>query len=127
MSIKQYLLLFALSNIAFTISTKVIEVDSKNFDTVVLQSKIPVILDVYATWCGPCRNMAPIFERVSNDFEGKLLFAKMDYDKSEKLAQKLGVTMLPTFVIYNKGSKTDFIPGSLQEAKLRDLAQSQIK
>lgn len=127
MSIKQYLLLFALSNIAFTISTKVIEVDSKNFDTVVLQSKVPVILDVYATWCGPCRNMAPIFERVSNEFEEKIVFAKMDYDKSEKLAQKLGVTMLPTFVIYNKGSKTDFITGSLQETKLRDLAQSQIK
>jgi thiol-disulfide isomerase/thioredoxin len=100
----------------------VITVDSSNFEKLVLNSKTPILLDVYADWCGPCRRMSPIFEEVSQKCKGKkITFAKIKMDGFEEsdkhiklLKEKLGtsISMIPTFLYIEKGKLVEQIVGS---------------
>lgn len=115
----------------------VITVDNSNFEKLVLNAKTPILLDVYADWCGPCRRMAPIFEEVSKQyFKGKkITFAKIKMDGFEKsdkhvklLKEKLGVdiTMIPTFLYVEKGKVVEQIVGSQNAANLNTKIASLI-
>lgn len=81
----------------------VLEVTSKNFESVVLQSDLPVIVDFYAVWCGPCNKMKPIFEEVAKKFEHKIVFVKINVDEQPALVQHWGITSYPSFLFFNKG------------------------
>ena len=75
-----------------------IALDSQNFDQEVIQSSIPVVVDFYADWCGPCKMVGPIVEELSNDYEGQIKFGKLNVDNAQDLAASFGVSSIPTII-----------------------------
>lgn len=76
-----------------------------DFKAEVLESKTPVLVDFFATWCGPCKMMAPILDEVARDYAGKLKVVKVDVDESAETAAAFGVTAMPTFVVVKDGQE----------------------
>lgn len=82
-------------------------VTAENFREEVLQSSIPVVVDFTATWCGPCRAMAPVLENLANEYSGRVRFAKVDIDDDPWLAKQLQITAVPTLLIFHEGRLID--------------------
>lgn len=80
--------------------------DDTNFEKTVKESKVPVLVDFYATWCEPCKRMAPRLEELAKEFEGKLLVVKVDVDRCPKMKTKYGITRLPTLYLLKPGGAT---------------------
>lgn len=85
-------------------SLKLQEVTKENFEQVVLQSRIPVLVDFGATWCGPCRALAPDLEALAGDYQGRVLIVKVDVDTSPELKEQFGVKMFPTCLLFQQGT-----------------------
>ena len=95
-----------------------IEVNDSNFDDVVLKSDIPVLVDFWAEWCGPCRMIAPAVEEISNEFEGQALVAKCDVDNSPGVAAKFGIRNIPTVLFFKDGKVADKQVGAVPKNNL---------
>ena len=80
-----------------------ISVNEANYGEVVLASKLPVLLDVYADWCPPCRRIAPLIEQLAVELEGRAVVAKLDSEANPNLIARLGINSLPTFLVFNEG------------------------
>ena len=78
-------------------------ITNKNFEEEVIKSDIPVLVDFWATWCGPCRMLAPIIEEIANENEGTLKVGKVDVDQQAELAMKFGIVSIPTLIIFKDG------------------------
>lgn len=76
-----------------------------NFDAEVVKSGKPVIVDFWATWCGPCLRMAPVFEQLSHEYGDSVKFAKLDIDEATGIAERYGVNTIPTFIVFNGGAE----------------------
>jgi thioredoxin 1 len=92
-------------------------VTEDNYDAL-LASKLPVLLDVYADWCPPCRRIAPLIEELAVELEGKAIVAKLDSEVNSNLIARLGINSLPTFLVFDKGAIVHRLVGIQSREKL---------
>src|SRR6267378_7642009 len=91
---------------------KVVHLNNGEFDTEVLKSNVPVLVDFYADWCGPCHAIAPTIEALSNEFEGKVKFFKVDVDANQEAASRYEIMSIPTIMLFENGKVEDSIVGA---------------
>lgn len=84
-------------------SANVIELTDEIFDDTVHNSEVPVLVDFWASWCGPCKMMAPIIEEISEDYAGKAKICKLNTDDARDSAMEFGISAIPTIILFNKG------------------------
>ena len=94
-------------------------VTSSELEQILAEEKNPVFCDFWATWCGPCRMLAPVFEEISDKYEGKAVFVKIDIDENEESAIKYGITSIPNVIAFKNGkavgSNLGFVPAQVLE------------
>lgn len=95
-----------------------IEITDANFDTEVINSDIPVLIDFWAVWCGPCKMIAPTVDEVSEDFKGKVKVGKLDVDNNPMVAGKLGIRSIPTLLLFKGGKIVDQIVGAVPKSAI---------
>lgn len=93
--------------------TTPITVTERNFNEIVLQSTVPVLVDFWAVWCGPCRAVAPILDELAAEYDGKLLIAKVNVDEEPGLAAEYRITSIPTMKIFNAGHDVKELVGAM--------------
>jgi thioredoxin 1 len=96
----------------------VAQVSDTSFETDVLKSKEPVLVDFWAEWCGPCRQVAPVLEEVAGEFKGKIKIVKLNVDESPQTASKYGVMSIPTLMIFKNGEMASRQIGAAPKAKI---------
>jgi len=101
-------------------------VNDSDFESEVLKSPIPVVVDFFATWCGPCRMLAPTLESVSSEYEGKVKFVKLDVDQATETSIKYGVMSIPTLIIFVNGEAVDKTVGALGADELEEWIDGNI-
>ena len=97
-----------------------------NFEEEVLNSKLPVLVDFYADWCNPCKMMAPVVERIAEEYEGRLKVGKCDVSANMPLAQKYRVSNIPAFMIFKDGEPIDSFVGAMSADDLCDRIDGNI-
>ena len=98
---------------------KPIEVTDNEFDHEVLQAELPVMVDVWAAWCGPCKIIAPIVEELSEEYGGKVKFVKIDTEENFNTMDRYGIRGLPALLVFKGGEQVDQIMGAQPKANLR--------
>lgn len=101
-----------------------IDVTDENFESEVLNSDIPVLVDYWAVWCAPCRMIAPIVEQLAEDYKGKLKVAKMDVDSSPETPANYGISGIPTLMIFKDGKPVETIIGAVPKSKIQAVVDS---
>lgn len=97
-----------------------------NFEEEVLNSDLPVLVDFYADWCGPCKMMAPIVEQLAKEYDGKIKVGKCNTDDNMPLTQKYRVASIPTFIVFKGGEPVATYMGAMPADDLRDKLDAQI-
>ncbi len=95
-----------------------LHVTDSEFAEKVLESKVPVLVDFWATWCGPCRMIAPFVEEIARDYAGKAMVAKMDTDANPQTPMRYGIMGIPTLIIFKDGKEADRIVGAVPKAMI---------
>ena len=98
-----------------------VHVTDAEFDKTVLQSTLPVIVDFWAPWCGPCRMVAPILDKIATEYDGKVIVAKVNTDENPEWAMKYGVQGIPTMLFMSGGKVIHQQVGAMPEAMLKDV------
>jgi thioredoxin 1 len=100
-------------------STSVQQVTDADFEKAVLQSGKPALVDFWAPWCGPCRIIGPIVEELAPTYQGRAVIAKMNVDDNPMVAQRFGITSIPTLMMFKDGKLVDRIVGAMPRAELQ--------
>ena len=95
------------------------DISDDTFDAEVLKSDIPVLVDFWADWCAPCKMVAPIIEDLSNEYDGRVKFAKLDVDSNPKTSQGYGIRGIPAMLIFDGGSPVDQVVGAVPKATIK--------
>ena len=98
----------------------VAEINDTNFDNEVLQSSQPVLVDFWAPWCGPCRQIAPLVEQLAGENEGSAKIVKLNVDDAPRAAQSYGVSSIPTLMVFKNGEVVDRFVGVQPKTRLQD-------
>lgn len=98
----------------------VLEITDANFEAEVLQSQLPVLVDFWAVWCGPCRMIEPVIKELAEEYDGKLKVGKLDVDTNPKTAIEYGVRSIPTLLFYANGKLVDRIVGAAPKAMIKE-------
>lgn len=104
-------------------SEKIVEVDGENFQQEVLAAEVPVLVDFWATWCGPCRMVGPTLEELAGELDGQVRIAKLDVDSAQAVAESYGVQSIPTFILFKNGEVADRMMGALPKPKLQEFIE----
>ena len=99
---------------------KPLELNNDNFDAEVIQSDVPVMVDFWATWCGPCRMIAPIVEELVGEYEGKMKIAKLDVDSNRDVAMKFKIMSIPNVLFFKGGEVVDQIIGAVPKKQFTE-------
>ena len=103
------------------IMSSVIHADENTFEKAVLQSDVPVLVDFWATWCGPCKAIAPVLDELSGEYASKARIVKIDVDQNRNLAAQYGIRSIPTLFVFKNGEKVDATMGMQPKAQLAAL------
>lgn len=95
-----------------------------NFEKEVLNSELPVLVDFYADWCGPCKMMGPVVESMAEEFDGKLKVGKCNIDDNMAIAQKYGIVSIPTFIIFKNGQTAATFIGAMSKDDFADKIEA---
>jgi thioredoxin 1 len=99
--------------------SKPVDIQDAKFDELVLKSKMPVLVDFWAPWCGPCRMVAPIVEELSKEYEGKVTFYKVNTDENQATARQYGIMSIPSLIVFKNGKPVSNIVGYRPKAELK--------
>ncbi|CAH1386213.1 thioredoxin TrxA [Candidatus Nitrotoga sp. M5] len=102
-------------------------VTDSTFDADVLQAPLPVLVDYWAEWCGPCRSIAPILEEIAKEYAGRMTVAKMNVDENQQTPQKYAVRGIPTLMLFKNGNITETKVGALSKSQLTEFIDSHIE
>lgn len=106
---------------------KALEITDANFAAEVEQSTIPVLIDFWAVWCGPCKMIAPIVEELAGEYEGKIKIGKLDVDNNPNVAMKFGIRSIPTLLIFKDGKVVDQIVGAVPKPQIVSKLEAQLQ
>lgn len=98
-------------------------ITKENYSSEIEKSSLPVVIDIFAPWCGPCQQMSPLFEELSKELSSKYKFAKLDVDATNELAIKFGVSSIPTFIFIKNGKVVGKETGSMSKETLKQKIQ----
>ena len=101
-------------------SNDLVILQDATFDQEVLKSDVPVLVDFWAVWCGPCKAIAPTVEELAKQYKGKVKIAKMDVDEHQQVPQQYGIRSIPTLLLFKGGRVVDTIVGAVPKSKLED-------
>ena len=104
----------------------VTETNDENFDNVVLKSDLPVLVDFWAPWCGPCKLLGPTLEEISLENKGKLFIVKINIDENQEMAAKYGIKSIPTMLIFKNGELKNQLVGSMPKKDIEKILLQEI-
>ena len=107
-------------------SDNVKELTDENFESEVLKSEVPTLVDFWAVWCGPCKQIAPTVEALANEYKGRVKVAKMDVDHHQVVPQSYGVRSIPTLLIFKSGKVVEQLVGAMPRSKLEAELQKHL-
>ncbi len=103
--------------------SSLLHVNDKNFATEVLNAGVPVLVDFWATWCGPCRSISPIVEELAGEFTGRVKMTKLNVDENPATPSQYGVRGIPTLILFKDGKILDQIVGAVPKARLKAMIE----
>jgi thioredoxin 1 len=101
-------------------SNDIVTLQDSTFEQEVLKSDVPVLVDFWAVWCGPCKAIAPVVEELATQYRGKIKVAKLDVDHHQQVPQQYGIRSIPTLLMFKGGRVVDTIIGAVPKSKLED-------
>ena len=103
-----------------------LHVTDANFDAEVLKANVPVLVDFWATWCGPCRMIAPAIEELANEYQGKAKICKMDVDNNREVPMNHGIRSIPALLIFKNGAVVDNIVGAVPKSVIEERIKAHL-
>jgi thioredoxin 1 len=108
------------------VSHNIVHTNDNNFDTDVLQSDRPVLLDFWAEWCGPCKMIAPLLDEAASQYAGKLAVVKLNIDENPNTPQKFGIRSIPTLMLFKDGAVAAQKLGAMSKSQLTEFLESNL-
>lgn len=107
-------------------SEDVVVLTDSNFETEVVKSNIPVLVDFWAAWCGPCRQLAPVIDELAREYKGKVKVGKLDTEENNSTPAKFGITAIPTLIVFKNGNAVNKMVGVKSKKELKTTLDAQL-
>ncbi|WP_461209377.1 thioredoxin [Desulfocurvus sp. DL9XJH121] len=103
-----------------------LQVTDSSFETEVLQSDVPVLVDFWAPWCGPCRAMGPVVDELATEFSGQIRVVKMNVDENQSTPSKYGIRAIPTLILFKGGEVLEQVTGAVSKSSIKEMISSKL-